>query len=141
LLQLQNEGYDLKVLAGHLLIRDVPYVNANREVKYGILISTLCLSGNVTGRPDTHVAYWTGEHPFHSDGRKLVTISHPSGPQDLGNEIRADFTFSAKADYRDYHHKMTTYIGRITGEARVLDEEVTAQTFSVVCGGSVSKLT
>ncbi len=132
LLQLQNEGYDLKVLAGHLLIRDVPYVNANREVKYGILISTLCLSGDVTGRPDTHVAYWTGEHPCHSDGRKLDTISNPSGPQNLGNEIRADFTFSAKADYRDYHHKMTTYIGRIAGEARVLDEKVTAQTFPVV---------
>lgn len=43
--------------------------------------------------------------------------------------IRADFTFSAKAVYRDYHHKMTTYIARICGEAKVIDSSVMAATF------------
>ena len=43
--------------------------------------------------------------------------------------IRADFTFSAKADYRDYHHKVTTYIGRIAGEAAVIDPTIRAKHF------------
>jgi hypothetical protein len=132
LLQLQNEGYDMEIRTGYLLVKDVPYVNANREIKRGILFTTLRVSGDVTDRPDTHVAYWTGEHPCHNDGRKIEAISNPSAPQNFGNDIQADFTFSAKADYRDYYHKMTTYIGRITGEARVLDDNLTAQTYPVV---------
>ena len=40
--------------------------------------------------------------------------------------------FSAKADYRDYLHKVTTHIGRITGEATKLDPMATASTFPVV---------
>lgn len=130
--QLRNEGYDLEVRGGYLLVKDVPYVNSAREIKRGVLISTLELNGDQTARPTTHVAMWTGEHPCHHDGRIIAAITNPSPGQDLGNDIRADFTFSAKAAYRDYHHKMTTYIGRIAGEARVIDPAVTANTFPVI---------
>lgn len=132
LLQLQNEGFDIEIRAGYLLVKDVPYVSSTKDIKRGTLISPLKVSGDVTDRPDTHVAYWTGEHPCHSNGEKIATIANQSAAHDLGNGIRADFTFSAKADYRDYHHKMTTYIGRITGEAQVIDGSVTAQTFPVI---------
>lgn len=130
--KLQNEGFDLEVRAGYLLTKDVPYVTSSCEIKRGTLISSLKVSGDVTDRPDTHVAYWTGEHPCHSNGVKIATIANSSAAQDMGNGIQADFTFSAKAEYRDYHHKMTTYIGRITGEAQVIDPSVTAQTFPVI---------
>lgn len=140
--KLQNEGFDLEVRAGYLLIKDVPYVTSGREIRRGILISPIKVSADVTDRPDNHVAYWTGEHPCHSNGEKIATIANPSPAQDFGNDIRADFTFSARAAYRDYHHKMTTYIGRITGEAQVIDPSVTAQTFPVIAteeGESVFK--
>lgn len=130
--KLQNEGFDLEVRAGYLLIKNVPYVTSSCEIKRSTLISPLKVSGDVTDLPDTHVAYWSGEHPCHSNGVKIATIANPSAAQDLGNGIQADFTFSAKAAYRDYHHKMTTYIGRITGEAQVIDPSVTAQTFPVI---------
>lgn len=132
LLQLQNEGFDLEIRAGYLLVKDVPYVSSTKEIKRGILISPLKVSGDVTDRPDTHVAYWTGEHPCHSNGKKIASIANPSAARDLGNGIQADFTFSAKADYRDYHHKMTTYIGRIAGEAQVIDTTAVAQTSPVI---------
>lgn len=130
--KLQNEGYNIEISLGYLLIKDVPYVNSSRDIKRGILISPLSVSGDITERPGTHVAYWTGEHPCHSNGRKIEAIANASAPQKLGAGIQADFTFSAKADYRDYHHKMTTYIGRISGEATVLDETSTPRTFPVL---------
>ncbi len=129
LLRLQNDGYDIAVESTHLLVRNVPYVNASRAVRLGSLISTLELAGDVTVKPTNHVAYWTGEHPCHHDGRKISAFENPSPPQNLGGGLRADFTFSAKADYRDYHHKMTTYLGRIVAEAQVIDPSVTAQCF------------
>jgi hypothetical protein len=132
LLKMRNQGYDLDIQEGYLLVRDVPYVNAACAVKRGVLIAKLDLSGDITNKPKDHVAYWTGEHPCHSDGRKITAFENPSAAQVLGAGVRADFTFSAKADYRDYHHKMTTYIGRIAGEAAKLDPNVTACTFPAI---------
>lgn len=129
LLRLQNEGYDIVVRDGFLLVRNVPYVDSNRTVQRGILISKLRLSGDKTEKPDDHVAYWTGTHPCHSDGTVIASIQNPSLPQQLTSDIRADFTFSAKADYRDYHHKVTTYVGRITGEATKIDPESSARVY------------
>lgn len=97
LLRLQNEGFDLEVRAGYLLIKDVPYVMSKREISRGTLISPIKVSGDVTDRPDNHVAYWTGEHPCHNNGLKIDAIANPSPAQMLGNDIQADFTFSAKA--------------------------------------------
>lgn len=36
--KLRDEGYDVAVQSNYLLIRRVPYVNSNREVKRGILL-------------------------------------------------------------------------------------------------------
>lgn len=130
--KLRNQGLDLDIQHGYLLIKDVPYVNASREVKLGTLVSRLELNGDITNKPSDHVAYWVGEHPCHSTGSVIATIQNPSAPQDLGNGLKVDYTFSAKAEYRDYHHKMTTYIGRITGEAQVIDAAATAETYPVI---------
>jgi hypothetical protein len=127
LLRLQNEEYDLDISGGYLLVRAVPYVNSARQILRGILIVKLELAGDIATKPTDHRAYWTGEHPCHSNGAKIVSFEHPSPPQDLGHGVRADFTFSAKADYRDYHHQVTTYVGRIAGEAAKLDPEVSAR--------------
>jgi hypothetical protein len=132
LTRLQNEGYDITVRDGFLLVRNVPYVDANRALQSGVLISKLNLSGNKTNKPDDHVTYWTGTHPCHADGSLITSIQNSSAAQDFGNGIRADFTFSAKADYRDYHHKIATYIGRITGEATKIDPNATARTYPAV---------
>jgi len=132
LLRLQNEGYDLEIRGGYLLVKDVPYVGVQCLIKRGTLISRLELAGDITNKPTDHVAYWTGDHPCHSDGRKITAIEHPSAPQNFGEGIQADFTFSAKADYRDYHHKISAYVGRIAGEAAKLDPAVTACTFPAI---------
>lgn len=129
--RLRDEGYDVRIHGGHLLVRDVPYVTGAREVKRGILVACLDLNNDKAVVPQTHVAMWVGEHPCHSDGRKIITFENGSPAQDLGGGLKVDFTFSAKADYRDYHHKMTTYIGRITGEAQVVEPSASAQTFPV----------
>lgn len=110
--KLRNEGYDVEVRAGHLLVKDVPYVTADRKIKRGVLVSRLEMSGDVTNRPTDHVAMWAGEHPCHSDGSEIAKFKNSSARQELGGGIVVEHTFSAKAEYRDYHHKMTTYIHR-----------------------------
>jgi hypothetical protein len=130
LLRLRNEGYSLEIRGGLLLVKSVPYVDSNRAIRRdGTLIVQLNLSGDTTNAPSTHVAYWSGDHPCHSDGSRIAAFQHPSPPQDMGHGVRADFTFSAKAEYRDHHHQVATYVGRIVGEACKIAPEATACIF------------
>ena len=55
--QLQEDGYDLDIQNGYLLIRDVPYVGADRSVKLGVLVTNLDLAGDVTVQPQDHTTY------------------------------------------------------------------------------------
>jgi len=133
---MRNDGYNLEIRNGYLLVKDVPYVTASAAVREdGVLIAKLdtqVTEGHEqTRKPEHHVAYWTGEHPCHADGRKLRSFENLSDAQDFGGGVKADFTFSACNNYRDYEHKMLGYLGWIVGEARKLRPEVTAQTHPI----------
>lgn len=132
--RLRDEGYAVEVKAGYLLVRHVPYVNANREIKYGVLVSDLTLAGDITTTPSDHVVRFSGAAPCDRDGRVLSEILNSSGSQTLADDLNVDHTFSSKPDggYRDYHDKMTTYVNILSGPARSIEPDVTATTFPVV---------
>src|ERR1700733_1779434 len=81
--KLRNEGYELEIKAGFLLVKGVPYVNSRKEVKRGTLVAKLVLAGDKTTRPDDHVAYFAGEHPCNADGAEIAQIKHTSGERTL----------------------------------------------------------
>jgi hypothetical protein len=87
--RLRDEGYDVSVRENHLVMRGMPYVDAQREVRVGTLISTLHLAGETTQRPDTHVIYFAGAYPCDEEGRPIEGIRHASGSTRLGAELSA----------------------------------------------------
>ena len=140
--QLQDEGYDIEVRAGFLLIHNVPYVNAAKDVKRGILISTLHLVGDVTAQPDTHVASFIGEYPCDKDGVAIGGIQH-AGKQTLDRDLIADYAFSAKppgAQYRDYYDKMTTYTRILAGPAQAVDPAASPIVFNTARTSKIESL-
>jgi hypothetical protein len=134
--RLRDEGYDLEIRSGCLLVKDVPYVNAGKEVKRGILVIKLVLAGDQTGRPDTHVAYFSGDHPCNEDGSEIAKIKHGSNTHSLAEGVSVNHSFSAKpkpADsYPDYYAQVTTYVAILSGPAQRIDSALTAKTFPVV---------
>lgn len=131
--QLRDEGYDIEVRSTHLLVKSVPYVNSKKEVRRGTLMAPLGdISGDVTHQPSDHTAFFAGEHPCHADGSPIEQIRHSSQTQTLARGVVVNHMFSAKpkpdGKYRDYHHKMTTYVGLISAPVRSLDPTATAQT-------------
>lgn len=133
---LRDEGYDIVIRNGYLLVRDVPYVNSDQEVKRGVLVSPLKLSGDRTDQPGTHTIQFSGDHPCHADGTKITQIEHATHQgKVLADRVTVDHKFSAKPEegqYEDYYHKVRTYVRRIEGPARSLEPGVTARTFPVV---------
>src|SRR6266545_654721 len=132
--RLQDDGYDIEVRGAYLLVNHVPYVNGNRQVNFGVLVSALELSGDVTIKPTDHVAMFAGETPCDQEGEPLVRILNASDRRDLGDGITIDHTFSSKptGGYADYYDKMTTYINILAGQAQAIDSSAKAITFPVI---------
>lgn len=125
--RLRDDGYFVQIRGGFLVMREVPYVNAKREVGYGTLISTLAMAGDMTHKPDTHTLYFDGDFPCQADGSPTKGISNSSGDFNLGHGLTAKHQFSSKPEggYTDYHHKMTTYAAILSGPAAVIKPGVT----------------
>ncbi len=135
--RLRDEGYDIEVRSGHLIVTSVPYVNSKGEVRRGALVTPLGdVSGDVTRQPSEHTAFFMGDHPCRSDGSLIEQIRHSSETKTLARGVVVNHMFSAKPKpdgrYRDYHHKMVTYVGLVSGPARSIDSTATAQTCVVV---------
>ncbi len=128
------DGYEMEIRSNHLLVHNVPYVNARREVARGTLVSNLCLAGDRTIKPEPHVASFTGDHPCNIDGKEIVQIKHTSVLTNLAPDIVVQHSFSNKplAGYMDYHEKMTRYIEIISAPAKALQPGVTACTFMAI---------
>lgn len=129
--RLRDEGYEVEVRAGYLLVHSVPYVNAQGETALGMLVSDLALAGDVTSAGGSHIAHFVGDHPCDLAGAQIVQIKHATANFPLAGGIVAQHAFSNKpvGGYRDYHHKMTRYIEIISAPARSRDPNVTATTF------------
>ena len=132
--QLVDEGFEIEVNGGHLIVHHIPYVNSSREIKYGTLITSLSLNNDVTIKPDTHVMGFMGEHPCNKDGSIISAIHHSSPNQKVVDGYVMNHTFSNKPPngYDNYYHKVTRYAEIISAPAKSLDKTVTAQTFKVL---------
>lgn len=131
--RLREEGYCVQLHGGYLLLREVPYVNAQRQVRTGTLISSLTMAGDIAQYAGDHVVHFDGEFPCNADGSPIHQIAHQSCDRDLGNGLTAKHSFSSKPEdgYTDYHHKMATYATILSGPATVLQPDVSPKTFRV----------
>jgi hypothetical protein len=134
LLRLRNEGYDIEIKHGHLLMKNIPYLTAEKAVKYGTLVSELTLAGDITTRPVTHVVFFVGAPPCDKDGLRLDKIINQSSQQHLAVDLIVDHLFSSKPaeGYANYYDKMTTYAVILFSPAATIDPTITATPFLLI---------
>jgi hypothetical protein len=124
--RLEDDAFDIEIRDDvYLLVHGIPYVNAQKQIAYGTLVSKLELAGDKTISPvKDHVTHFIGDHPCDKDGSKIVAIQNASNIRDLGNGLIINHTFSGKLpnrQYRDYHEKITQYFKILSHEARAID--------------------
>lgn len=129
--RLRDEGYNINVVDGYLIVRDIPYVNGQRIVKRGVLIMPLTLANDVAQQPADHQAQFSGETPCRADGGPVTGLA-PSPSQAKAGDIVANLNFSAAPlparKYKDYYHKVTSYVRRLADPAGEIEKGVTART-------------
>lgn len=137
--RLRGEGFVIEVRSGHLLVRDVPFVRADRTVSRGTLVMPLTTAGDHAVQPSNHVAYWIGEFPCDGSGAQMSFMGSPGQGYAVDSTTVAQHTFSRKPKpsdaYVDYYEKVTTYVGLIEGQAHLIDQMITARTHRALALG------
>jgi len=133
--RLRDEGYEVAIHGGFLLIHHVPYLDNKCEVKFGTLVSTLTLAnGTTTSKPDNHVIHFIGENPCDNKGQPISAIQYNNAATQLREGLVVNRSFSNKpaAGYPDYYEKVKRYADIISAPAKFLDSTVTEKTFKVI---------
>lgn len=129
--RLREEGYAMRITGGRLVMREVPYVNARGQVKVGSITSSLCLSGDITQKPEPHTVDFEGEFPCNADGTPIQGIT-PAGALPQDPLVAGTYMLSSKPGpegYRDYFQKMSTYATILAGPAAVVKPGATPRVY------------
>ena len=132
--RLKDEGYGIQIKGGLLVVHQIPYVNSNKEIAYGTLVSELSLVGtSKTDRPKTHVIHFAGDFPCFPDGKPITALKHGEGANEITKGITVNFSFSNKPgrNYHNYYEKINSYANIISAPAKALDDSVTEKSFMI----------
>lgn len=131
--RLVSAGFSIEIRQSHLLMHDVPYVDEQRQIRRGTLVTPLTLAGSVTTAPSDHVAYFMGDAPCTWQGLPIAALQH-SGANELAPGLRIDRSFSNKPSipFADHEQKLMHYARLLSAQAVELDASVTARTGKVL---------
>lgn len=134
--RLQEEGYDIEVKGGHLVVRQIPYATPTKNVAFGTLICVLnYASPTKISTPPDHTIYFNGETPCNANGQPLDAIINNCNRVQLTNELLATHYFSSKplsGNYPNYYEKIRTYAEILSINAKAIDNTVTTKPFKNV---------
>jgi molybdopterin/thiamine biosynthesis adenylyltransferase len=125
--RLLDDGYDVVLQAGHLIVRHIPYVTEAKAIDYGFLAYPVTVSGDNIVSGTDHRIWFGGSVPCDEHGGKLP-MAHPE-ERTIAEGIRASFMLSSKptpAGYPDQYTKVTAYVRIIAHQAQAIDPSVTA---------------
>jgi hypothetical protein len=132
--QLRDDGYTISIQGNVLVIEDIPYVNQAKKVLQGTLISKLTTAGTKASYQGDHVVYFIGEQPCYKDGHPMSQIMHTNQTINHTPSIISNLSFSSKpaGGYRDYHHKMSSYINILSSQAVAINPETTPKRYKPI---------
>lgn len=140
LARLQRDGYNVEVRDQHLIVRGIPFVTAQKVVRYGTLICLYLTQGGHVVAPnapgDNHQVWWTKEYPCYPNGSRL-DLGTDEAVRDLLPGITIRNRFSSKPvqyanGFPDHYEKITHYVHIIQNQAKAIDADVDARNGEVV---------
>lgn len=133
--KLRDAGYSLDIHETHLIVREIPYVNDQKIVKYdGVLVTELTLDGDKTTAPRRHQMRFIGDCPCDTNGVPINAIRPNKAERRISEKLATNFEFSNKPQggYADHFVKVRNYAALISGPAMSIDPSATPMTYTVV---------
>jgi hypothetical protein len=125
--RLLDQGYDVSIVANHLVVRRIPYVTVDKTVAYGFLGYPVTVSGERIVSDTDHRIWFGGTTPCTEHGVPLSLANPEARIVSVG--LAANFMLSSKPGpegYPDQYEKVTAYVRILSHPAVALDDTVTA---------------
>ncbi len=131
--KLLEKGYALALDSNHIVVRDIPYLNDEGDLKIGVIVSKLDFIDQNRAKPVDHQIYFCGSHPCELNGKKISNLGGGQTTLPLANpDLIVERSFSNKPDvgFSDHFHKIENYVALFSGPAMEKYPDVNPYTFA-----------
>jgi hypothetical protein len=125
--RLLEDGYDVVIQEGHLVVRRIPYVTTEVTIAYGFLTYPVTVAGDRIVSGTDHRIWFGDTTPCDEHGQPIKCAS--ADQHAVTSDMRASFMLSSKPGPNGYlseYEKVTAYVRILSHPAIVLDDSVTA---------------
>lgn len=125
--RLVEKGYAVAIDNGYLVIRDIPYLDAQKQLQWGAIVAKLEFVDKLTVKQVDHQIWFTGSVPHGLDGNPIPNLG--GGPTTLplgeaSKDVVVQRSFSNKpkdtGKFTDFFEKIESYVAIISGPAMSL---------------------
>ncbi|ESX29357.1 ThiF family adenylyltransferase [Mesorhizobium sp. M1066] len=132
--RLLDRGFALRFDSGYLVVRDIPYLNAQLELCTGAFVTKLVFVDAEKVQQDDHQVFFAGGVPHEADGRPIPNLG--GGPRTLAltrDDVLVERSFSNKppTGFPDFFEKIQHYVALLSGPAVSRYPQATPLTFAV----------
>ena len=122
--RLRDKGYALRFDAGHLVVRDLPYLGENRERRIGAIVTKLEFIDGDAVKLQDHQVFFAGGVPHGMDGNPIPNLGGGATTVALDNgDVVVERSFSNKPaggpplGFDNFFDKIEHYVGLICAPA------------------------
>ena len=121
ILRLIAEGYEVELVSQHLLVHSIPYLNAQLDVKLGMLACPYTEIGDKDTKPQDHTMWFQAEAPCMSNGKPMSQVINNSNSKELFKGFVANHYLSNKPNgqsFNNFYDKVQHYHTLLVSQAR-----------------------
>ena len=137
--RLVDRGYAVAFDSNHLVVRDIPYLDRERTLQIGAIVSKLTFIDQKRVTQTDHQVFFAGSVPHGLDGKPIPNLG--GGPTGLAlsegsKDVVVERSFSNKpkstGKFSDFFEKIESYVAIISGPAMELYAAANPYTFRIV---------
>lgn len=130
-----NENYALDFVGNYLVVGDVPFLDAQRNVRRAKLVSQIDIDVDYRAAAKDHTMYFVSEpagiQPCDLDGQPIRNMSDNRSAQNLAQGLAVDRRFSVKPHgqdkYPDLYAKVRQYVNMLGTPVFEVDPDASAR--------------
>jgi hypothetical protein len=136
--RLAERGYAVGFDSNYMVIRDIPYLDAELQLQIGAIVTKLVYADQNRVVQDDHQIFFSGAIPHNLDGKPIPNLG--GGPTQLAlsgicSDVIVQRSFSNKpkstGSFQDFYDKIESYVAIVAGPAMEL-YGATPYTFRIV---------
>jgi len=121
--RLVEKGYAVSIDSNHLVVRDIPYLDSNKSLQHGSIVSKLIFIDDKHVKIDDHQIFFCGAHPCELDGSQIRNLGGGLTNISLSSKdliVERSFSNKPPNGFPDLYEKIESYVNIISGPAITL---------------------